>query len=179
MVFWGAAIVLFLVKWINLHDPYLQVSRAARALPFVLTILLKGFWVEISAQIVNALFTVQGVGFLPWRIMDTWNIGWIYYFKRRTRQLRSQGKLPPLADEDDIPDPLVDPAIEFQVLGDRELKKLRYRELHSCESILDDVHSSAGIQIKPSSCTIRLGIGHMGQIRTKHSRLSEFGRNIP
>ena len=85
---------------------------------------------EVSAQIVNALFTIQGVGFLPWRIMDTWNIGWIYYFKRRTRRLRSQANLPPLVDENDIPDPLVDSTIESQVLDDRELKKLRYRELH-------------------------------------------------
>jgi hypothetical protein len=69
--------------------------------------------------------------------MDTWNIGWIYYFQRRTRRLRSQAKLPPLADEDDIPDPLVHSAIELQLLGDRELRKLRYRELHWCESTFD------------------------------------------
>ncbi len=60
--------------------------------------------------------------------MDTWNIGWIYYFKRRTHRLRSQAKLPPLADESDIPDPLVHSAIEPQVLDDRDLRKLRYRE---------------------------------------------------
>ena len=107
--------------------------------------------------------------------MDTWNIGWIYYFKRRTRRLRSQAKFPPLADENDIPDPLVHPDIEFQVLDDREFRKLRYRESHWCESILDDSHSQTGIQIKPSSCTVRLGIGHMGEILTGHSRSSEFG----
>ena len=83
---------------------------------------------EISAQVVNALFTIQGVGFLPWRIMDTWNIGWIYYFKRRTRRLRFQADLPPLADENDVPDPLVDSAVESQVLNECELRKLRYRE---------------------------------------------------
>lgn len=60
--------------------------------------------------------------------MDTWNIGWIYYFKRRTHRLRSQAKLPPLADESDIPDPLVHLPIEPQVLDDRDLRKLRYRE---------------------------------------------------
>lgn len=35
-VFWGGAIVIFLAKIINLHNPNLQ-----------------GFWIEISAQIVN------------------------------------------------------------------------------------------------------------------------------
>ena len=60
--------------------------------------------------------------------MDTWNIGWIYYFKRRTHQLRYQAKLPPLADGNDIPDPLVHSSTEPQVLDDRDLRKLRYRE---------------------------------------------------
>ena len=35
-VFWGAAIVLFLAKIINLHNPLTQ-----------------GFWVEISSQVEN------------------------------------------------------------------------------------------------------------------------------
>ena len=60
--------------------------------------------------------------------MDTWNIGWIYHFKRRTCRLRSQANLPPLADENDTPDPLVHSNIEPQVLDDRDLRKLRYRE---------------------------------------------------
>jgi hypothetical protein len=107
--------------------------------------------------------------------MDTWNIGWIYYFKRRTHRLISQAKLPSLADENDIPDPLVHSTIESHVLDDRDLRKLRYREWHSCKFILDDPHSPAGIQIKPSSCIVRLGIAHMEQIPTRHSQLSEFG----
>ena len=36
VVFWGAAIVLFLAKIINLHNPDRQ-----------------GFWVEVSSQVVN------------------------------------------------------------------------------------------------------------------------------
>jgi len=36
LVFWGAAIVLFLTKIINLHDKNLQ-----------------GFWVEVSSQVEN------------------------------------------------------------------------------------------------------------------------------
>ena len=44
VVFWGAAIVLFLLKWINLHDANKQ-----------------GLWVEISSQVVNALFTITGL----------------------------------------------------------------------------------------------------------------------
>jgi hypothetical protein len=75
--FWGAAIVIFLVKIINLHNEDRQ-----------------GFWVEISSQIENgksahgfilpassdypdkfaeiALFTVTGIGLIPWRVIDTY-----------------------------------------------------------------------------------------------------------
>lgn len=36
LVFWGAAIVLFLLKWINVHNDNTQ-----------------KFWIEISSQVVN------------------------------------------------------------------------------------------------------------------------------
>lgn len=107
MVFWGAAIVFFLAKWIDLHDAYKQ-----------------GFWVEISSQVVNALFTVQGVGFLPWRIMDTWNIFWIAHYKRLDQRLRREAKLPPVGDPNDIPDSLID-SEHVQVLSDKQLETLR------------------------------------------------------
>jgi len=44
VAFWGAAIVFFLGKLINLHNPDTQ-----------------GFWVEVSSQVENALFTVTGI----------------------------------------------------------------------------------------------------------------------
>ncbi|CAG7848713.1 SubName: Full=Related to ahmp1 protein {ECO:0000313/EMBL:CCA69063.1} [Serendipita indica DSM 11827] len=116
VVFWGAAIVLFLGKLINLHNPYLQ-----------------GFWVEISSQVVNALFTVQGVGFLPWRIMDTYNILWIYYFYRLDRRLRSEAKFPPVGDRNDIPDPLID-SEHVQMLTDKQLERLRHYQVRFMKS---------------------------------------------
>ena len=42
VVFWGAGIVLFLAKWIDLHDAYLQVSRVAKALHPFLTLSSRG-----------------------------------------------------------------------------------------------------------------------------------------
>lgn len=38
IVFWGAAIVLFLLKWINVHNDDTQ-----------------KFWIEISSQVVNGM----------------------------------------------------------------------------------------------------------------------------
>jgi len=116
VVFWGAAIVLFLGKIINLHNDYLQ-----------------GFWVEISSQVVNGLFTVLGVGFLPWRIMDTWNILWISHYDRLDQRLRREAKFPPLADPSDIPDPMLD-CEHVRMLPDKQLAQLRRRtSLHVLE----------------------------------------------
>jgi len=92
VVFWGAAIVLFLTKMINLHNDYRQ-----------------GLWVEISSQIVNGLFTITGVGLIPSRVLDTYRIYWIWHYKRRTRKLRAKAGLDKLIDEDDLPDPAIDP----------------------------------------------------------------------
>ncbi|KIM20418.1 hypothetical protein M408DRAFT_82027 [Serendipita vermifera MAFF 305830] len=116
VVFWGAAIVFFLGKLINLHDDYLQ-----------------GFWVEISSQVVNGLFTVQGVGFLPWRIMDTWNILWISHYDRLDQKLRARAKLPPLPDPSDIPDPQINSG-HVQMLTNRQLEQLRRHQVRFLKS---------------------------------------------
>jgi hypothetical protein len=112
VAFWGAAIVLFLAKMINLHNPYLQ-----------------GFWIEISSQVVNALFTLQGVGFLPWRILDTYHVLWISHYDRVDQKKRREANLPAVGDVNDIPDHLINPD-HVQVLSDHQLERLRHR-MHS------------------------------------------------
>ncbi|TFK43438.1 hypothetical protein BDQ12DRAFT_180030 [Crucibulum laeve] len=92
VVFWGAAIVIFLAKIINLHNSNTQ-----------------GFWIEVSSQIENGLFTVTGIGLIPSRVLDTYRIFKIWYYKRRTIQLREIAGLPQLFDVDDLPDPMYDP----------------------------------------------------------------------
>ncbi|KAG8816584.1 hypothetical protein FRC17_000267 [Serendipita sp. 399] len=116
VVFWGAAIVFFLGKLINLHNDYLQ-----------------GFWVEISSQVVNALFTVQGVGFLPWRIMDTYHILWISHFDRMDQRLRRKANLPQVGDVNDIPDPLID-SEHIPMLTEKQLEKLRHHQVRFMKS---------------------------------------------
>lgn len=54
--FWGAAIVLFLLGWIPTSSKD-----------------TKDKWVEISSQVCNGLFTVTGVGLIPWRVIDTYS----------------------------------------------------------------------------------------------------------
>ncbi|KAF8759704.1 hypothetical protein RHS01_02081 [Rhizoctonia solani] len=132
--FWGAAIVIFLAKIINLHNEDRQ-----------------GFWVEISSQIENgsqhmvmffwlltssdhldkfagvALFTVTGVGLIPWRVIDTYRIAKIWHYRQVTRRLRRNAKLPALIDGNDLPDPVYNPNY-VHVLSDRQQKDLHYQQ---------------------------------------------------
>jgi hypothetical protein len=55
VAFWGAAIVLFLLGWINAGSKYMN-----------------DVWVEISSQVENGLFTLTGVGLIPWRVIDVY-----------------------------------------------------------------------------------------------------------
>jgi len=111
VVFWGAAIVIFLAKIINLHNANTQ-----------------GFWIEVSSQIENGLFTVTGIGLIPSRVLDTYRIYKIWYYKRRTRKLREKAGLPQLFDVDDLPDPAFDPNY-VHVLTEKEQKDLHRQQL--------------------------------------------------
>ncbi|KAF9268077.1 hypothetical protein L218DRAFT_994842 [Marasmius fiardii PR-910] len=111
VVFWGAAIVLFLAKIINLHDDDKQ-----------------GFWIEVSSQVTNGLFTITGIGLIPTRVLDTYRIYKIWYYKRRTKRLRSKAGLPQLYDPDDLPDPAYDPNY-VHVLTEKEEKDLHRQQI--------------------------------------------------
>jgi len=108
--FWGAAIVLFLIKWINVHNTEQQ-----------------KFWVELSSQVENALFTLTGIGLLPWRVMDTYRILKIWRYKRLDATLRRQQSFPPLENQDDLPDPDLDPNFTH-VLTEKQQRDLRRQQ---------------------------------------------------
>lgn len=111
VVFWGAAIVIFLVKIINFHNANTQ-----------------GFWVEVSSQVETGLFTVTSIGLIPFRVLDTYRIWKIWRHKRNTIRLREQAGLPQLFDVDDLPDPMYDPNY-VHVLTEQE-----QRDLHDQQS---------------------------------------------
>ncbi|KAK7470537.1 hypothetical protein VKT23_001962 [Stygiomarasmius scandens] len=111
VVFWGAAIVFFLAKIINFHNDNTQ-----------------GFWVEVSSQVVNGLFTVTGIGLIPYRVLDTYRIAKIWHYKRKTNKLRKKAGLPQLYDADDLPDPAYDPNY-VHVLTDKEQVDLHRQQV--------------------------------------------------
>ncbi|GAC94512.1 hypothetical protein PHSY_002084 [Pseudozyma hubeiensis SY62] len=84
VVFGGAALVLFLVGAIDGGKN-------------------KDYWVEVWSQFENGLFTIPGVGLIPWRLRDTWRMGWIAYYQHLTWRLRKKRGLPRLQDKNDVP----------------------------------------------------------------------------
>ncbi|KAG9126475.1 hypothetical protein FRC07_003291 [Ceratobasidium sp. 392] len=111
--FWGAAIVLFLAKMINLHNEDRQ-----------------GFWVEVSSQVENgksSLFTVTGVGLIPWRIIDTYRVAKIWHYRQVTRKLRRKANIPALIDGNDLPDPIYNPNY-VHVLSEKQQNDLHYQQ---------------------------------------------------
>ncbi|KAG1783240.1 hypothetical protein EV702DRAFT_1060773 [Suillus placidus] len=116
VVFWGAALVLFLLRWINLHNPNTQ-----------------GFWVEVCSQVECGLFTVTGIGLIPARALDTYRICKIWHYKHKTAKLRDKAGLPQLYDVDDLPDPAYDPSF-VHVLTEREQQDLHHQQVKFRES---------------------------------------------
>ncbi|OAX44552.1 hypothetical protein K503DRAFT_305794 [Rhizopogon vinicolor AM-OR11-026] len=116
VVFWGAALVLFLLKWINLHNANTQ-----------------GFWVEVCSQIECGLFTATGIGLIPSRVLDTYRVSKIWYYKQKTTKLRHKAGLPELYDVDDLPDPAYDPNF-VHVLTEQEEQDLHHHQVKFRES---------------------------------------------
>jgi len=109
-VFWGTALVFFLAKWINVGNTTTQ-----------------DFWTEVCEQIENGLFCLTGIGLIPWRLIDTYRIIIIWYYKRLTRKLRKKAGLPELYDMDDLPDPIFDPNY-VHVLTDKQQYELHHQQ---------------------------------------------------
>lgn len=110
VAFWGAALVLFLLGWIKTPNKH-----------------WKDKWVEICSQIVNGLFTLTGVGLIPWRVIDTYRMSIIHTLKMKDRRLRKKAGLPPIDDPDDLPDPRTIPGFQ-QVLSEKDQDQLRYQQ---------------------------------------------------
>ncbi|KAF7776670.1 hypothetical protein Agabi119p4_5063 [Agaricus bisporus var. burnettii] len=111
VVFWGASIVVFLARIINFHNDDLQ-----------------GFWVEVSSQVENGLLTATGIGLVPFRVIGTYRVYKIWYYKRKTIRLRRLAGLPHLFDPDDHPDPYYDNDY-VHVLSDKEQQDLHRQQV--------------------------------------------------
>lgn len=87
VTFWGTAIVLFIFRWIDAG------SR-------------RRYWIEICDQILCALFAAVGLGFAPFRAVDTYRMVHIAHFHHLTWERRQKLALPELRDPNDLPRPI-------------------------------------------------------------------------
>ncbi|WFD25587.1 hypothetical protein MNAN1_000550 [Malassezia nana] len=138
---WGVVIFLFIVHWVDVQ-PY----RKWR------------IWVEICDQVLCALFVIRGVGFAPFRAVDTYRMAHIAHFhfltyKRRKLlhlpELQNRNELPRYSKErlykvsghhrmpppeDEGPKELVDPSKDLEAIGVRNTSQIRSQGYH-----LDDL----------------------------------------
>lgn len=110
VIFWGTGIVLFLARIINLHNHNLN-----------------DFWVEVCQQVETSLFSFTSIGLIPFRVMDTWRVYWIWHYQQKTMKLRQKAGLPELYDKNDLPDEELDPNY-VHVLTPKEQADLHYQQ---------------------------------------------------
>lgn len=89
VTFWGTAIVLFIFGWIHVGGR-------------------KRYWIEICDQILCALFAAVGLGFAPFRAVDTYRMIHIAHYHHLTWKRRKQLGLDVLNDPNDLPRPIND-----------------------------------------------------------------------
>ena len=86
ITFWGTAIVLFIFGWIRVGDR-------------------RRYWIEICDQILCALFAAVGLGFAPFRAVDTYRMIHIAHYHHLTWKRRKALGLTELNDPNDLPRP--------------------------------------------------------------------------
>ncbi|KAF2874950.1 hypothetical protein BDV95DRAFT_476931, partial [Massariosphaeria phaeospora] len=84
ITFWGAAWVLFIIGWISVGDR-------------------QSYLIEICDQVLVALFCVVGIGFAPWRAVDTYHMIYVAHYAHRTWRVRKERGLPALKDHNELP----------------------------------------------------------------------------
>lgn len=131
VVFGGAALVLFLVGAIDKGKN-------------------KDYWIEVFSQFENALFTIPGVGLIPWRVRDTYRMGRIAHYQHLTWKLRKRQGLPALPDKNDIPSLAAPQAVR----GKDESEKSKDKVTGSKTSLRSDRRSKTNgsdIELQPTS----------------------------
>ncbi|OBZ70461.1 hypothetical protein A0H81_09965 [Grifola frondosa] len=89
-----------------------------------------------SAHVLSlGLFTATSIGFIPFRVMDTYRVFKIWHYKRRIAKLRQKAGLPELYDADDLPDPIYDPNY-VHVLTEDEQIDLHYPQIQGVSDVV-------------------------------------------
>lgn len=85
---WGIAICLFIFHWTTVKNPH-----------------ERRLWIEYCDQVLCALFAAVGLGFAPFRAVDTYRMIHIAHYHRLSWRRRREFNLPELNDPNDLPRP--------------------------------------------------------------------------
>ena len=83
---WGMLIVLLAIPWVHVGDAHRQ-----------------RYWIEICDQVLCALFAAVGLGFAPFRAVDTYRMGYIAHYHFLTYKRRRLLHLPELKNKNELP----------------------------------------------------------------------------
>ncbi|KAI3626352.1 hypothetical protein CBS9595_001713 [Malassezia furfur] len=83
---WGMFIVLLAIPWVHVGDAHRQ-----------------RYWIEICDQVLCALFAAVGLGFAPFRAVDTYRMGYIAHYHFLTYKRRRLLNLPELKNKNELP----------------------------------------------------------------------------
>lgn len=83
---WGLVIFLFIVNWVEFPTSY-----------------RRRLWIEVCDQVLCALFVLRGIGFAPFRVIDTYRMAHIAHFHFLTYRRRKLLQLPELSNKSELP----------------------------------------------------------------------------
>lgn len=146
VVFGGAALVLFLVGAIDNGKN-------------------KVYWIEVFSQFENALFTIPGVGLIPWRVRDTYRMGRIAHYQHLTWKLRKRLGLAALPDKNDIPSLPAPFAESYGKGGSEKDKRKKAGSRTSLPTDHKSVTADGEIELQPTA---------MAKTRDDSSSMSSF-----
>lgn len=104
ITFWGTAIMFFIFSWIDAGTR-------------------RRYWIEICDQILCALFAAVGLGFAPFRAVDTYRMIHIAKLHHLTWERRTKLGLQDLRDPNDLPRPVDDGANQVHRTSDENKEK--------------------------------------------------------
>ncbi|SNX87593.1 uncharacterized protein MEPE_06303 [Melanopsichium pennsylvanicum] len=151
ITFWGTAICLFLLRWID-------VGNSAR----------QRYWIEICDQILCALFAAVGLGFAPFRAVDTYRMVQIAHYHFLTYKRRKQMHLPELKNKNELPRAM--PRLNVSQMTKTMMVKSGLR--NKPEAVVDDVDNADAENTATSEVdnSINMSANHAGHaVQTQDS----------
>ncbi|CEH11854.1 Protein of unknown function DUF2985 [Ceraceosorus bombacis] len=120
--------------------------------PLGIVVSIYGFLVvqvEAFSQAINGLFTITGVGLIPWRIRDTYRMSRICHYRNLTWRLRRERGLPPLKNREDLAEERLEQKYEKEPSSSTAAGKGQAGDAQDRLSTLPSIEHDAEHVLKP------------------------------